>query len=114
FYAIDITANQAGGAIIGFRERARDIDHFARTDETQKALDKVGHCDRVMIGNEDKLPKATMAFTVRQHETGSTRVEVEGVIDEGKNVRSTAAYRLFDDLPLLVLRRDARIGEGKP
>jgi hypothetical protein len=114
FYSIDIVANQAGGAIIGFRERGRGVDHFARTSETQKALDKAGHSDRVWVGGQDKLPEAKLAFTIRQHESGGTRVEIDGIIDEGKNVRSAATYRLLDGLPLLVLRRDARIGEAKP
>jgi hypothetical protein len=41
-------------------------------------------------------------------------VEMDGIIDEAKNVRSAVSYRLMDSLPLLVLRRDARIGEAKP
>jgi hypothetical protein len=112
WYAIDLVA-KLGGAIVGFRERARNVDHVAAAPMTQKALDRAGHTDRVLIGNADKLLEAKLAFAVRQRETGTTRVEVEGVVDEGKNLRSAAAYQLRDGLPLLVLRRDARLGEAK-
>jgi hypothetical protein len=114
FYAIDIVAGRAGGGIIGWRERLRGVDHLAQTAQTQKAFDKAGHTDRVWVGGQEKLADAKLTFTVRQHESGATRVEIDGVIDEEKNARSSATYRLLDGLPLLVIRRDARIGEPKP
>ena len=116
WFVVDVSGASHGGGIAALRERGRDLDHFARpADRIQTPFHEGGHTDRFRTGWQwsDKLDTAGLSLGAIRREGGATRIDLEGVVDEGQNLRTSVAYAVYDDLPLITLSRDFRFGKGK-
>jgi len=109
WYALDICPG-GGGGISMLRETGRDVDHFAADpDRIGAPIDDGGHFDRILAGmwdEHDKLEKVTMAAAVTRREADTTRLCLEGVVEKDKGINTTVACTVFDDLPLVLWRRE--------
>lgn len=114
WYQMEIVGAQ-GGAISAIRERTRGADHFRRPpDLIQDPLFFSGHSDRLHRGrNIESMAEVNAASAGARRESGTTRLTMEAAVDEGQNLRTTVAYSLYDDLPLLLIQRDFSVGKGK-
>ncbi len=115
WYSIDITAKLYAGAITGLREKGRGIDHFrAPEDFIQYPLQETGHVDLLRKGwGWYDTKDIAMISAGATREAGATRLQLDGVLDEGQGMRSSVAYSVFDDFPLMLLRRDYRFATPK-
>ncbi len=116
WYAVDITAQVQSGGIAALREKGRGVDHFySPTDLVQQPLEYGGHSDRLRTGWNwsEKLRDAALTVAGARREGAATRLSLEGVVDDGMGLRTTVAYTLYDELPLLLLQRDYHFGKKK-
>lgn len=105
WYSLDII-RRAGGAILAWRERGREIDHFARKeDRIESPLEVAGHTDwfRTHWHTSELLMKATLSSVKGWREAGASRLQLAGRVD--KSLATVVECALFDDLPLLSWRR---------
>ncbi len=109
WYVLDVCPG-GGGGISMLRERGREIDHFAAgPDRIGKPADDGGHFDRALAGaweGRNRLEEVTMTAAATRREGDATRLCLQGVVDKGKGINTTAACTVFDDLPLVLWRRD--------
>jgi hypothetical protein len=54
-----------------------------------------------------------MTSSGARHGCGSTRLSLEGVVDEGQNLRTSVVYTLYEALPLLLIERAFQFHKGK-
>lgn len=116
WYVVDVTARRHAGGIAALRERGRGVDHFhTPANLIQHPLEHGGHIDRYRMGWRwaENLRTVEMSCAGARREGGATRLVLEGVADEGQNLRTTVAYTLPDDLPLVLLQRDFHRGKAK-
>jgi hypothetical protein len=118
WYHVDVTASLFGGAICALRENGRDVDHFRAPEGfIQSRLENGGHTDRLTLGWQgmfwDQTYKTAMTVSSATREGRATNLRLEGLVDEGRNLRTAVCYTLCDDLPLLVLRRDYHFHPAK-
>ena len=104
---LDVCPGVAGGGISMLREAGRGCDHFRHDDGLICGpLDHGGHRDRVRLGWPDKLADVAMTSAAARRDGEATRLCLEGTVDEGRAIHTTAAYTLYDRMPLLLLQRD--------
>jgi len=118
WYAVDVSARSHGGAIQALRERGRGVDHFRRPeDEIQEELFHAGFYERILIDDgwdwSGKLTDAAMTCAGTRREPEALRLTLEGVVDDGMNLRTAAGYTLLDRLPLLRIEREYCFQKGK-
>jgi hypothetical protein len=116
WYAIDIGARSHAGAIAALCEKGRGVDHFRRpTHLIHEPYYHGGHLDRLRLGWDwsDKMAEVAMASAGARRDAGATRLRLEGVVDEGANLRTSVVYTLMDALPLLRIERDYVFLKGK-
>jgi hypothetical protein len=116
WYVVDISARTHGGGIASLSEKGRGVDHFRTSpDLIQNAFQNGGHIDRFRTGWSwsDKIKETAMTGAGTRREGAATRLLLEGVVDEGQNLRTSVAYTLYDDLPLILLQRDFHFGKAK-
>lgn len=110
WYAIDITSKTNWGAITAFTEKSRAVDHFrAPQDLISQQLQHTGHTDRLcMFWGEwwGKTDGVGLNSSGSRREANATTLALDGVIDEGAGMRSSVSYTLYDNMPLITLRRD--------
>ncbi|MHB0935287.1 MAG: hypothetical protein ACYDCO_07250 [Armatimonadota bacterium] len=105
WYRLDII-RRAGGAILAWRERGREIDHFARpNDRIGSPLEVAGHTDwfRTHWTTSELLMKAVLSSVKGWREEGASRLLLAGRVDKSLSTRVECA--LYDDLPLLAWQR---------
>lgn len=115
WYAIDIPLQAGGGGIISLVEKGRAVDHFRKPpDVVQHLFEHSGHVDRYSNHwrPNDKMNEVAMICAGARHEAGAMRLCLEGVVDEGQNLRTSVAYTLFDDIPLLCWQREFHFHPG--
>ena len=110
WYALDICADQCGGGISMLREKGRGNDHF-RTDDSliHGVFNRSGHIDRVRFGWAEKMDDVKMTSCAARREGRTTRLCLEGVLDKGRNIHTSVAYTVFDNLPLIIVNRDVML-----
>jgi hypothetical protein len=116
WYAVDILAQSHAGGISALREKGRGVDHFRRPENRiSYELDYGGHSDRFRSGWEwsEQMRDAKMTCAGSRREGAATRLDLEGVLDEGQSLRTSVVYLLYDDLPLILQQRDFRYGKPK-
>ena len=113
WYTAELSTEQGGG-ITSLCERGRGNDHFRQAaDRIRDALDLSGHVDRVDIGWPDKLREVRMTCAGPRLDGDAVGVVLDGVVDKGRNIRTSASYSLLRDAPLLVLRRELLLLKGE-
>jgi hypothetical protein len=117
WYAVNVSA-RAGGAIAGLREQGRGVDHFRTPEDLiQEEFHNGVYTDRMRVGRgwgwSEQMEEATLTCAGTRVAGETARLSLEGVVDEGQNLRTSAIYTLFDRLPLLLLEREYRFGKGK-
>jgi hypothetical protein len=116
WYAIDIGAQSHAGAIAALTEKGRGVDHFRRPAHLiHEPYYHGGHLDRIRQGWDwsEKMAEVAMATAGARRDAGATRLRLEGVVDEGANLRTSVVYTLMDALPLLRVERDYEFLKGK-
>ncbi|MBV9470799.1 MAG: hypothetical protein JO316_16620 [Abitibacteriaceae bacterium] len=116
WYAVDVTTRSHAGAIAAWREKGREVNHFeAPANLIQRAVDQSGYSDRYRTGWSwsDKIKDVAMDVAGARHESGATRLALEGTVEEGINLRTSAVCTLYDELPLLLWQRDYSFHKGK-
>jgi hypothetical protein len=117
WYAIDITGRSHGGGIESLRERGRGVDHFQAPENLiYQPCEYAGHSDRFSAsgwGWSDQMLEAAMSCSGARHEGDAARLALDGVVDEGQNLRTSVVYTLYDSLPLLLLERAFQFYKGK-
>jgi hypothetical protein len=117
WYALDVIARTQAGGILALREKGRGVDHFrGRENLIQHECEFSGHTDRFSAqgwGWSDQLREATMACAGVRREGGTVRLALEGVVDEGQNLRTSVVYTLYDELPMLLIERAFQFQKGK-
>jgi hypothetical protein len=116
WYRIDVNARSHGGGIEALVEKGRGVDHFrCPENRIQQAFHHGGHIDRFTTSWDwsDKMQEVAMTCAGSRREGASTRLGLEGVVDEGQNLRTSAVYSLPDALPLLLLERNFHFLKGK-
>jgi hypothetical protein len=108
WYAIDITARSHAGGIASLREKGRGVQHFrAPQNLIQPVLHYGGHKDQFMMGRSlNEMKEVAMDCSGMRHEGGAMRLSLEGVADEGQNIRTTVVCTLDDSIPLILWQRD--------
>ena len=122
WYSINITAAVRAGALISLTENGRGCDHFRVPDNLiQDYLLHGGHCDCLQEGWHSRShgfwPQPnnaglSCAGTIR--EDHSTKLVLDGFIDEGIGLRTTVTYALRDDFPLISWQRSYHLHPKKP
>lgn len=113
WYEIDLTATRGGG-ISALNENGRGNNHFLPpTDMIQQPLESAGHRDELRIGWGRKLGDVAMTCAGIRREGCTTRVLMEGVVDEGMGLHTSVNYTIFDELPLIFLQREFAMHSGK-
>jgi hypothetical protein len=116
WYAVDILAQNHAGGIAALREQARGVDHFRRPNNLiAYPLEYAGHSDRFRSSWDwsEQMRDARMTCAGGRREGAATRLDLEGVLDEGQSLRSSVNYQLYDELPLLLMQREFRYGKAK-
>lgn len=116
WYSVDFEAKSFAGGIAALREKGRGVDHFRNLENRiQRPLQNSGHTDRLRRGWGwwGKLGDCAMTSASARREDNATHLHLDGVADEGENVRASVAYTLYDQLPLLLWRRDFSFHTGK-
>ena len=111
WYAVDINAKCHAGGIASLKEKGRGVDHFRTPEDMiQHPFELAGHTDRLRRGWDwwNKPEDAEMTCSGAQHDGGAVHLHLDGVIDEGQGARTSVAYALHDDIPLVSWRRDYR------
>jgi len=106
WYGIDVV-RRAGGAILSWREIGRGIDHFAHpANRIGSELDMAGHRDRLREHwtTRERLVKSVLRRVRTWREAHLSRLRMAGRIDKTLNTRVECS--LFDDLPMLLWRRE--------
>lgn len=117
WYSVDILTERFGGAIASLRERGRDIDHLAlRTDRIPASSYNGFHVDRLRSGWgwDDRMKSAAIKSAGSRPTSLGVRLSLDGIVDEGSGIRTSAAYTLYYALPLLSYGREYPIGPAKP
>jgi hypothetical protein len=113
WYTVDVCADRWGGGISMLREKGRRADHFTSDDDlVHDVFDHGGHIDRVEIGWKNKMRDVAMTCASARREGEATRLRLEGALDDAKGIRTSAAYTVFDNLPLVALQRDVLVHRG--
>jgi hypothetical protein len=100
-------STSGGGTLLGWRERGRDVEHFARPlDRISHPFDDAGHNDRFRLGwhPSDRLTRLTL-FGVQHRDDG---MAVMDGVDRRLGLRTAVECGLLDDLPLFAWRRTFR------
>lgn len=114
WYEVDIATKTNAGAIAGLRERGREREHFARTETLIENPMNIGLADFVRQGwNQNYWEDAAIASAGARRDSGQVRLTLEGVADEGQNLRTTVACALHDRFPLLTWERTYFKGKAK-
>jgi len=116
WYRLDILGSREGGGIIAWRENGRDVDHFRRpANRIGRPLETAGHMERFFQGwnPSEKMTALAMSCAGIRREDGGARLFLEGMLDEGQNLRTTLTCRLPDDLPLVLWQREFHFHTGK-
>jgi hypothetical protein len=114
WYAVDVSAQSHGGVISALRERSRGVDHFRAADVISSRLEYGSHTDRFRTGWgdwSDKMSNLAMAISgTRRQSNGqcgaSTRLSMNGIVDEGEGLHTNVSYTFHDEMPLIVLQRE--------
>ncbi len=111
WYVLDVTPLRGGG-IRSLREKGRDVDHFQADDSmVGRVLEAGGHRDLVSFGWNEKLGAVQMDSASARREAGAARLQMEGVLDKDRNMRTSVAFTLFDTLPLVLIERNVHAGK---
>jgi hypothetical protein len=117
WYLVEVSGRTNGGAIVSLQEKGRGVDHFREPQNLiQTTAEHGGHIDRLFIGwggGQDKMSETAVSSAGIRREGGATRLQLDGTIDEGQNLRTSVVYTLYDHLPLLLLERSFQLGKGK-
>jgi len=117
WFSAGITGRSHAGGIESLREQGRGVDHFGGPGNAiSYPCEYAGHSDRVGTGGwgwHEKTRETGTTCAGARREGGAVRLELEALIDEGQNLRTTALYTLYDHLPLLLLERSFQFHKGK-
>lgn len=122
WYAVDVSGRSHCGGIASLREQGRSVNHFRLPkDRIQEEFDNGGVRDRLRMNSfwgwfwdwSDSMKEAALTCVGVQAAGETTRLALEGIVDEGQNLRTTLGVTLFHRLPLLYLEREYRFGKGK-
>jgi hypothetical protein len=116
WYRVDVNALSHGAGIEALVETGRGVDHFRSPENRiQQPFHNAGHVDRFTTGWDwsDKMQEVAMTCAGARREGAATRLSLDGVVDEGQNLRTSAVYTLYDGLPLLLVERSFQFHKGK-
>jgi len=113
WYSVDICASEKGGGITMLREKGRDLDHFKSDDSTiRSTFDHACHYDGASIGWGDQLGGVAMTGVSTRRDGQTSRLSLDGVLDEGQNIRTSVAFTVFDEFPIVTVQRDILRGKA--
>jgi hypothetical protein len=116
WYCVDINAQRHGAGIEALVEKGRGVDHFRLPENRiQPAFHNGGHTDRFCTSWDwsEKMQEVAMTCAGARREGAATRLSLEGIVDEGQNMRTSVLYTLYDGLPLILLERSFQFHKGK-
>jgi hypothetical protein len=116
WYRLDILGSKEGGGIMAWQEQGRGVDHFQRPGHLiGRPLEMAGHLDRFYQGwrPSEKMISLAMSCAGIRREQGVMRIFLEGVVDEGQNLRTSVTCQAPDDLPLVIWQREFHFHTGK-
>jgi len=113
WYSVDVCASEKGGGITMLREKGRDLDHFRCDDSVIRSVfDHACHYDGAAVGWGDRLGGVAMTGVSTRRDSETSRLTLDGVLDEGQNIRTSVAFTVFDEFPIVTVQRD--VLRGKP
>lgn len=115
WYTVDVISGAYGSGIISLVEKGRGVDHFL-TPKGQITADllHIGHKDMLVQGWDFwKMAGTSMNCAGYYREGDSLKMSFDGVVDEGKGIRSSVTYTVFDELPLILDDRRFQFAEPK-
>jgi hypothetical protein len=115
WYGLDITGREQGGGLISLREKGRGVEHFrGPANLIHRECQYAGHIDRVRLGWDwSKMQDTAMACSGVRRDGLTTRLTLDGVVDEGQGLRTSVTFMLYDALPLIVWERTFQFHKGK-
>ena len=115
WYGVDVTGRAHGGGVLSLRERGRNVDHFRGPENLiHPECEHSGHADRLRMGWDwSKLKETSMTCAGIRRDGLTTRLTLDGVVDEGQGLRTSVTFMLYDALPLLVWERTFQCHKGK-
>ncbi|MHB1457800.1 MAG: hypothetical protein ACYC0V_12900 [Armatimonadota bacterium] len=115
WYVVDVMSGTFGSGIISLVEKGRGVDHFlAPKGQITADLLHIGHKDMLVQGWDSwKMAGTSMNCAGYYREGNSSKMIFDGVVDEGKGIRSSVTYTVFDDLPLILNDRRFQFAEPK-
>jgi len=109
WYAVDIAVQAGGGGIYAVCEKGRANNHFSRpAGVLQQPFIYGGHVDRFKNNwrANERMDEVAMTSVGAGKDSSGMRLFLEGLVEEEQHMRTSVAYTLFDDLPLLSWQRD--------
>ena len=107
--SLDVDTDHYAGCIAGLAERGREIDHFARPDGIiQLPCEHGGQYERVKFEwSWNDAPRGQKAVTAgARQEGGAIRLDLQGIADPGREMRTSAAYTAYEAIPLVTAQRE--------
>ena len=109
WFTVDFSAKSHAGGIVSVVEKGRDVDHFCtQKNLIQARFANAGHVDRICRtwGWWPQMNEVAMTSAGARREDNSTRLQLDGVLDEGQNLRTSVSFMVPDIIPLILIRRD--------
>lgn len=115
WYLVDVVSSAYGSGIISLVEKGRGVDHFlAPKGQITADLLHIGHKDMLVQGWDSwKMAGTSMNCAGYNREGDSWKMSFDGVVDEGKGIRTSVTYTVFDDFPLILNERRFQFAEPK-
>ncbi len=117
WYRLGVVGRTQAGGITSLREKGRGTDHFRSPENLiHPECQYAGHLDRFSAqgwGWSEQMVEAAMTCAGARREDGTVRLALEGMVDEGQNLRTSVSYTLYGELPLLLLERAFQFQKGK-
>jgi len=110
--SLDVATDHHVGCIAGLTETGREINHFAVPhDITQIPFELGGQFERVKFDwNWDDTPRGQKAVTTgTRQEGGAIRLDLQGIADPGREMRTSAVYVAYKAIPLVTVQREYSI-----
>lgn len=114
YLTVEVSARAQAGAIASLRENGRGLNHFAGLpDRIEVPFFSGGHIDRLRVGWEQsqKMAETALAESGSRRQGQAARLSLSGPIED--DIKTSVAYTLLDDLPLLLLEREYQFSKGK-
>ena len=117
WFESDLTLGSNAGGIASLVERGRMIDHFKpKAGVMVEGLEFGGHYDRFKSHYwrwDDKIKGVKVESVGLRKEAEGMRVSLECLVDDSRQLRTTAAYTFYDEYPLILVQREFQLGKPK-